>query len=374
MKPSCHDIACPCCTASSAPFEQYGERLSCAYRDESSTLWECESCGHLFFAPLPSEQALDIFYKYEYAGAAQNYYTVEKNYAPEKNAPLVALIKRVMREHVRADISGLRIHDVGCAFGGLVHALRAEGFDATGSDLNCDAISVGQDRGNAHLFAGPVAEYIRQCGRRYHAFWLSHVLEHLPDPMFLLKRLHGSLEQDGVLVIHIPSGLFAPSRRDSMQRNGWFGYPMHPHMFTPRSICKALEASGFRVVDLECTTHEEQLDWLLETLVGVRGEEIPRADAFVAALAANYLGRELRVVACRHDSPAKTSFEIAQLPRLVRPWSRSLQPQPLEARTTGAPIRCARAMKKIIGASLRRLSPSLHAHCRRLYHKIRKGS
>ena len=75
---------------------------------------------------------------------------------------------------------------------------------------------------------------------------MSHVLEHLPDPMPELRRMHEILKDDGLLAIMIPNIGSALAHRFG---DCWFALdaPRHLYSFSRKTVTKLLEKVGFRV-------------------------------------------------------------------------------------------------------------------------------
>ncbi|MGR3301672.1 MAG: class I SAM-dependent methyltransferase [Candidatus Scalindua sp.] len=71
--------------------------------------------------------------------------------------------------------------------------------------------------------------------QRFHIIVLSHVLEHVSNPIEFLKNLHGFLEWDGLLFVDVPN-------RDHLFKKSVF-----PHLlfFSPESLSAVLGNSGY---------------------------------------------------------------------------------------------------------------------------------
>jgi len=74
--------------------------------------------------------------------------------------------------------------------------------------------------------------------QRFHIIVLSHVLEHVADPISFLKNLHQFLDQDGILFVDVPN-------QDHLFKKNVF-----PHLlfFSPESLKIVLENSGFKML------------------------------------------------------------------------------------------------------------------------------
>lgn len=150
---------------------------------------------------------------------------------------------------------GSRILDVGAGTGGAVAALRAAGHHAFGVEPSARAVAVAQGRGIPGVVLGSLGDAL-DSGALPSQTWdvirMSQVLEHVPDPLALLARLHGILAPEGRLVIGVPN-LNSLARRAT--GGSWDGleFPRHLVHYTRGSLRWVLGLAGFRVVTMRTT-------------------------------------------------------------------------------------------------------------------------
>ena len=143
-----------------------------------------------------------------------------------------------------------RLLDVGAHAGRFMSLAQSRGWTVEGIELNpttaaCAARRTGAPvhQVNAHtLGAG---------GRRYWALTLTDVLEHIPQPVSLLKTIAALLEPGGIVAVKVPCGpaqwrkervvaAIRPSHEISLAGN-----LVHVNHFSPRSLALALARAGF---------------------------------------------------------------------------------------------------------------------------------
>jgi len=124
---------------------------------------------------------------------------------------------------------GAEVLDVGCGNGVISRSLGAQGFNVRGIDVSEKTIEKAKvlNTFSNVRFEVVSAEQLVADGHRYHAVICSEVLEHLNDPGKLLRVLHQSLTDDGVLIVTVPNGmgpreLFVTKPVQSMQKKNNF--------------------------------------------------------------------------------------------------------------------------------------------------------
>jgi SAM-dependent methyltransferase len=208
----------------------------------------CNACGFGYADGLPSQAAFDVYYermsKYEYGQRGGRESAFE-----EQRFPAAAAF---IREYVR-DTSA-RVLDVGCSNGGLLNALRAEGFSRLmGLDPSPTCAGVAQELYGLRVLTGTLSSPPTVLGR-HDVVLLSAVLEHIRDLRVALRQVGGILESDGTVYVEVPDVTRfgghpdAPFQEFSVE---------HINYFSPRSLCNLFEANGFvRIAARTVTTSQ----------------------------------------------------------------------------------------------------------------------
>jgi SAM-dependent methyltransferase len=135
-----------------------------------------------------------------------------------------------------------RLLDVGCGSGELLAHLRALGWDVVGQEVDAVAAQVAAERHGVTVRVGPIGEIDLPTGA-FDAITISHVLEHVPDPVALLRTCYTLAKPGGAIVCVTPN-------LDSWghQRFGdcWIGLdpPRHLHLFSPVSLISVARLAG----------------------------------------------------------------------------------------------------------------------------------
>ena len=137
-----------------------------------------------------------------------------------------------------------RYLDVGCGSGGSLGVARALGWQVTGIEVD-EAAAAKARRFTSELYVGDVLSAPFAAGR-FDVVSAFHVLEHLPDPVAVLRRLLHWLAPGGTLIVEVPNagGLGA-----AMFGKAWSGLelPRHLSHFSPATLRRAAEQAGGRV-------------------------------------------------------------------------------------------------------------------------------
>jgi 2-polyprenyl-3-methyl-5-hydroxy-6-metoxy-1,4-benzoquinol methylase len=143
--------------------------------------------------------------------------------------------------------SGRRLLDVGSGDGDFLRRAKTAGYEAVGQEINPAAVASARAAG-LDVRLGPL-EDAGFAPQSFDAVRLWHVLEHVAEPLQILKTARALLAPSGVLVVGVPD-FDSPARR--MFGAQWAGLqlPFHRHHFNPRTLRRAMSVSGFRVRSL----------------------------------------------------------------------------------------------------------------------------
>lgn len=124
----------------------------------------------------------------------------------------VADIKRLkfIEANLQKEIpAGGRVLDVGCGNGVISRHLGQFGYQVLGIDISEKTIATARSKNTLPnvRFESISAEELTAQGERYDAVICSEVLEHLDHPENLLKVIHASLKDNGLLVVTVPNGV-----------------------------------------------------------------------------------------------------------------------------------------------------------------------
>jgi len=137
--------------------------------------------------------------------------------------------------------------EVGCSYGAVLASFRDRGWAAEGIEVDERAARVAREERGLRVHTTPLEDIAGALDAPYRAITLSHVVEHIPDPLAACATLYGLLEPGGRLILRTPNFASFVARATS----GWWEWcvvPEHVHLFTPESVRLLLRAAGFAAV------------------------------------------------------------------------------------------------------------------------------
>jgi SAM-dependent methyltransferase len=216
------------------------------YSGATVDIVECRDCGFAQPAALP---ALPQFFDRMYDQRWSDDWIEGEHRATYKDAIFDDILSALA---TRLPAGRRRLLDVGSHAGRFLTFARTAGWLAEGLELNpktaafaAAATGAPIHRGNVHTFDADGA---------FDAVTLTDVLEHIPDPRAVIRRVARYLAPGGWIAVKVPSG---PAQRikERVRAAVRPGYRatladnlVHVNHFSPGSLKRALEAEGFSAI------------------------------------------------------------------------------------------------------------------------------
>ena len=275
--------ACPACylcgTTGEPLYENLKDRLFGA--PGSWNLKRCPEpgCGLIWLDPMPSETDIGKAYKdyfthielnqmkrgwlkRTFGYAKRGYWARKYNYGKDSIGRWKQLLGMMIKLHpgrsAELDFSVMylpfrpngHLLDVGCGSGQALQFMAEFGWQGQGVDFDPEAVQIAEKKGlEVHLGSLEDQAYPSDS---FDAITMSHLIEHVHDPLSLLGECRRILKPRGQLVIVTPnSGSWGHQRFGS----SWMHLdpPRHLHIFNGHSLRTLLEMAGFQLVSF-CTT------------------------------------------------------------------------------------------------------------------------
>jgi 2-polyprenyl-3-methyl-5-hydroxy-6-metoxy-1,4-benzoquinol methylase len=210
----------------------------------------CRECDHVYTTHRYSAEAIERFYR-------QNDYYSRITYANRETCEYrreqVAGPKVAFAEQYLGAAGGTWL-DVGSGIGDVVSVLAAHGWEATGLELSTTSVAFAREMFGVDLLPQTLHAYdLAHPERRgtLDVVSLLAILEHVPNPMGLLRCAAGLLKPGGGLVVQVPNANSVSSMVQTVFPEHVFRHmsPVsHIMLFTEQSLTRALTIAGFEPV------------------------------------------------------------------------------------------------------------------------------
>jgi len=182
-------------------------------------------------------------------------------------------------------VPGGRALDVGCGNGYYLSYLKHHGWEVKGVDFSATAADVARHQFGIDVFAGELQDAPFEL-ESFDFINMSHIIEHVADPLRMLRHTASLLKPGGILYIETPNVGSFGSKRCGRYWYAWES-PRHLVMFSPATLEKAIAGAGLRVQRMwsivynlfdweETYKKEEQERRKLDVRPQVRPEAKPR--------------------------------------------------------------------------------------------------
>ena len=223
---------CPICEAAGV-VDDVSEAAYLRFRVHQS-LFKCRVCEHRWKFPLIAcDKELEDKFELELGVVRYGVYAANENGSlPSHLASRLSVVG-----------DGKRLLDFGSGDGTFLSRAIALGVDAWGVDKDVSSVVSKEIR---ERIKPSLSCYVSDKFDFVHS---NHVLEHVDDPVLILRDLHASLKNGGVLLIEVPNEIVSLStmmkRLMFMKSCSATSMYEHQHFFTIKSLSSALYRAGF---------------------------------------------------------------------------------------------------------------------------------
>ena len=148
------------------------------------------------------------------------------------------------------DLPPSRVLDVGCGDGGFLHRMQRLGWSATGVDFDPKAIENAQARyGSSLTLINTDLSQAHFPDDSFDVVTMSHVIEHVSDPVALLAEARRVLKPGGRLVVTTPN---IQSFGHEKFQDCWWGLdaPRHLQIFTLTALKLCARKAAFNTIEV----------------------------------------------------------------------------------------------------------------------------
>lgn len=215
------------------------------------SLYKCRACGMIFVGSsnYDSEVVHDLYWKMLIKNLSSDFSV----YSGSQVFPLDELNKNRRTN---------RLLEIGCGDGTLLKLARDRGWQVAGIDISKKAVELAREQYELNVLNGKLNEkLVHQLGTHsFDVVIMWGLLEHLPEPLELLRLTHLLLRKGGIIIIYTPN---ADSVFHRMARLSYYltcglvpvlmrrvVIAMHCMYFTPKTLKGALIDCGFKIREI----------------------------------------------------------------------------------------------------------------------------
>jgi len=246
--------SCPMCSA--LDFTSIYEDARDPITLDSFRVVECSACGAAFTIPRPA--SLDRYYPGHY-----------RAYGALVTRVLSTLYGLRVSRWARLKPEGASVLEVGCGPGLMLVAFRRRGWRVVGIERN----EVAAETARQTLGPNTIATSMESlpADARFDLIVLFQVLEHIGEPVALLRECARHMAPGGLLIANVPNFSSWQSR---FAGSKWMhlDVPRHLNHFTPQTISATLERAGLKPVGMSFASLEhDPYGWVESTINRLTG-------------------------------------------------------------------------------------------------------
>lgn len=198
-------------------------------------IYECPTCGCIM------ADLRFVHDQYE----SDNYYTIALKTRAEVDDYWGFRWRHILRSLLR-HVRKPRLLDVGAGNGFFVYLARTEfGLAADGLEISDAESAYAREMFGVELIRSDLAHV----AGRYDAVTSFNVIEHVADPMALLRGMASRLNDGGQLLVTTPNPSCIHRRVRGLQKWGMVAPPHHINLFTRPALEEMLALAGFEVLE-----------------------------------------------------------------------------------------------------------------------------
>ncbi|MFN4261206.1 MAG: class I SAM-dependent methyltransferase [Gemmataceae bacterium] len=221
-----------------------------------SGLWfavvQCQNCGLCYTNPRPDAGSIQHFYPASYRPHQTSEPRRQRKWKLTKPWRGARKERHFLTWHGQG-----RLLDFGCGGGSFLRRVHDQGWQVTGIDVSSDAVARIRAEFGLHALVGSLP-HEELSPESFDVITMWHVLEHVHEPLRILREAQRLLVPGGHLYVAVPNIDSLPFR---WFKQYWFGLDLPRHLthFTPPSLQLMLEHAHFRVGPIHMIRHTEWL-------------------------------------------------------------------------------------------------------------------
>ena len=208
----------------------------------------CNQCGLVQTYPALSPEFHQEFYSYHYRPLYLKNKKVDYQSVIKEQTDKGKKYLNYFRNNGLANIlKDLSVIEVGCSSGGTLNTLKPFVGSVQGCDLDIEAIRFAKDNFDINAEVGMYPSTLPDGNK---LFIMSHVLEHVFNPLETLKKLRGMMNAGDYLFLAVP-GINMVAEGDYKNDLRRYFHIAHVTDFTSSTLTNVANYSGFKMLNID---------------------------------------------------------------------------------------------------------------------------
>lgn len=233
-------LSCPFCSSEQTNFKWDTLDLQGNYWK----LYKCDNCKFYFLNPFPTDSQLNKAYEISYYGEGDKKFSfplVEKvlDFFRHKRAKS---IKKLLKGNIQASIL-----DIGCGNGRFLNYLYKLQFtNLFGVELPGNSAQRATTYKHLKIFIDKI-EHINFERETMDVITMFHVLEHIKNPIEIIKKIYSWLKPQGFFVVSFPNIVSLQAQKF---KGNWLHLdpPRHLNFIAPEDFIQHMQQIGFELI------------------------------------------------------------------------------------------------------------------------------
>jgi SAM-dependent methyltransferase len=204
-------------------------RISDSRYGVTLALWRCPDCGFIF-APAGDVEELTSLYER----------LTDPGYAESQDSRVLQM-RWLLRKTLEHKPDAVDMLEIGAGTGLLVREAVKLGLEAVGVEPSAWLVECGRDSIGVELIQG-VYPHSSLAGRRFDLVFVVDVIEHVADPLRLLRDCRSALKPGGILAVVTPD--ISSMAAKLLPKRWWHFRVAHVCFFDRRSLGRAAANAG----------------------------------------------------------------------------------------------------------------------------------
>jgi len=208
----------------------------------------CNQCGLIQTYPALSREFHDEFYSYHYRPLYLKSKTVDyEDVIKEQNDKAEKYLDYFFNNGLSTQLADLSVIEIGCSSGGTINTLKKAVKSVQGCDLDVEAIKFAKNKFKLNVEVGMYPSSLPDGPK---LFILSHMLEHVFNPLETLREIRLIMSPGDYLFVAVP-GLNGVSKGDYKNDLRRYFHIAHVTDFSATTLTNVANHAGFKSIIID---------------------------------------------------------------------------------------------------------------------------